>query len=393
MPSLGADMEAGTLVEWLVQPGAQVKRGDVVAVVETDKGSIDVEIWQGGVVDELKVPPGTTVPVGTVLATVREDGATATPATTATAEAAPASVPPAPTSVPPAPTATAPVSPPAPSAAPAGGHVRASPAARQLARERGIDLGSLRGTGPSGAVTRADVERAVPPAAAPPPRRASPAGMRQAIAAAMTRSKREIPHYYVETQIDVDALQAWLARENLRRPVTERLLVVVPLLKAIARALGQFPELNGFYADGKLTPAEAVHLGFAISLRQGGLVAPALHDCDKKDLGELQAALADLIQRARAGSLRSSELSDATVTVTSLGERGVETVYGIIYPPQVALVGLGKICERPWAVGGMLGVRPILHATLAADHRVSDGHRGALFLATVAKLLEEPEKL
>ncbi|MGZ3440244.1 MAG: 2-oxo acid dehydrogenase subunit E2, partial [Polyangia bacterium] len=207
------------------------------------------------------------------------------------------------------------------------------------------------------------------------------------------RSKREIPHYYVETQIDVSALQAWLLRENLRRPIAERLLVVVPILKAIARALGRFPELNGFYTDGEFHPADAVHLGFAISLRQGGLVAPALHDCDKKSLSELQTAFADLIGRARAGSLRSSELSDSTVTVTNLGDRGVETVYGIIYPPQVALIGLGKICERPWAVGGLIGVRPILHATLAADHRVSDGHRGALFLAAVAKLLEEPEKL
>ena len=405
MPSLGADMEAGTLVEWRVRPGAQIRRGDVVAVVETDKGSIDVEVWQSGVVEELKVQPGTTVPVGTVLATVREEGAAAAPPATTPppTTTAPAREPPTPPPV----TAAPPSAPPPP-----GGHVRASPSARQLARERGIALSSLRGTGPSGAVTRADVERAAAPPAptpaptavptagpTPPPttptpsRRAAAPGMRQAIAAAMARSKREIPHYYVETPIDVGALQAWLARENLRRPVAERLLAVVPLVKAIALALRRFPELNGFYTDGAFHPADAVHLGFAIALRQGGLVAPAIHDCDQKSLGELQAALAALIARARAGSLRSSELSDSTMTVTSLGERGVETVYGIIYPPQVALVGLGKICDRPWAVDGMLGVRPIVRATLAADHRVSDGHRGALFLAAVAKLLEEPERL
>lgn len=217
--------------------------------------------------------------------------------------------------------------------------------------------------------------------------------MRQAIAAAMARSKREIPHYYVETQIDVSELQSFVARANLTRPVAERLLAAAPLLKAVARALRQFPELNGYYTDGEFHPADAVHLGFAISLRQGGLVAPAIHDCDKKSVAELQAALADVIGRARSGALRSSELSDSTITVTSLGERGVETVYGIIYPPQVAIVGLGKIVERPWAHNGMLGVRPVLSATLAADHRVSDGHRGALFLATLAQLLEEPEKL
>ncbi|HEX9105355.1 MAG TPA: dihydrolipoamide acetyltransferase family protein [Polyangia bacterium] len=442
MPSLGADMEAGTLVEWLVKPGAPVKRGDVVAVVETDKGAIDVEIWQGGVVDELKVQPGTTVPVGTVLATVREDGAAAasapgapsapvvpsapsapmksappTPPVVIAASPPAAALSPPPVSAPPPPPVSAlppPVSAPTPFVASAG-HVRASPSARQLARERGVDLAAVHGTGPSGAITRADVEHAAapatpaaviappavtaPPATTPlpsvktPPRRTPAAAMRQAIAAAMARSKREIPHYYVETQIDVSALQSFVARENLRRPVAARLLVAAPLLKALALALRQFPELNGTFTDGEFHPADAVHLGFAISLRQSGLVAPALHDCDRKSLGELQAALADLIQRARAGSLRSSELGDSTITVTSLGERGVETVYGIIYPPQVAIVGLGKICERPWADNGMLGVRPVLRATLAADHRVSDGHRGALFLATFAQLLAEPEKL
>ena len=404
MPSLGADMEAGTLVEWLVKPGAPVKRGDVVAVVETDKGAIDVEIWQSGVVDELKVPPGTTVPVGTLLATVRDDGA---PLKASPPIASPPIAPPpiAPPPIAPPPVIAAPppvIAPSPPPIAPPAGHVRASPSARQLARERGVDLAALHGTGPSGAITRADVEHANTPAplptptiAPPPPapKRAPAAAMRQAIAAAMARSKREIPHYYVETQIDVSALVAFVARENLTRPIAARLLVAAPLLKAVARALGQFPELNGYYTDGEFHPADAVHICFAISLSQGGLVAPAIHDCDKKSLGELQAALADVIGRARTGALRSSELSDSTITVTSLGERGVETVYGIIYPPQVAIIGLGKIVERPWAQGGLLGVRPILHATLAADHRVSDGHRGALFLATLAQLLEEPEKL
>jgi pyruvate dehydrogenase E2 component (dihydrolipoamide acetyltransferase) len=393
MPSLGADMEAGTLVEWMVHPGSTVKRGDVIAVVETDKGAIDVEIWQSGVIDELKVEAGNTVPVGTVLATVREDGAAA-----AVAPAAPP-----PTALqPPATVTTAPSPSTRPSAplpstvrtAETPAHVRASPSARQLAREHGIELGALHGTGPSGAITRADVEHAAcAPLSAKPTVKPAATAMRQAIAAAMTRANRDIPHYYVGTHIDVAALRAWLTRENERRPVEQRILPIVPLVKALARALTDYPELNGFYVDDAFRAAEAVHLGFAVALRGGGLIAPAIHDCDKKSLDQLQAAVVDLIRRTRSGALRSSELSDPTVTVTSLGERGVETVYGIIHPPQVALIGLGKICERPWAVDGLLGVRPILHATLAADHRVSDGHRGALFLDALATLLAAPEKL
>ena len=153
------------------------------------------------------------------------------------------------------------------------------------------------------------------------------------------------------------------------------------------------PELNGLFIDGELRPSAAVHVGVAISLRQGGLVAPAIHDTDKRPLGELMAALRDLVARARAGTLRSSEMSDPTITVTNLGDQGVDAVFGVIYPPQVALVGFGTVRERPWAEHGLLGVRPVVTATLSADHRVSDGHRGARFLAAIARHLEQPEKL
>ena len=155
----------------------------------------------------------------------------------------------------------------------------------------------------------------------------------------------------------------------------------------------QFPEMNGFWTEGVFKPSEAIHVGVAISLRQGGLIAPALHDVDKKSLSEIMVNLRDLVKRVRAGVLRSSEIADATITVTSLGEQGVESVFGIIYPPQVALVGFGKLVEQPWAVNGMLGVKPTIMATLAADHRASDGHRGGLFLAAIERLLQEPEKL
>jgi len=172
--------------------------------------------------------------------------------------------------------------------------------------------------------------------------------MRRAIAAAMARSNREIPHYYLQMRIDMSRMLRWLEAENLKRPIKERILSVVPLIKAVAMALGDVPELNGYWIDDRHQPQEAINIGFAISLRQGGLITPALLQVDLKNLDELMEALRDLITRTRAGRLRSSEMTDATITVTSLGDLGVETVYGVIYPPQVALVGFGKIMEQPW---------------------------------------------
>ena len=185
----------------------------------------------------------------------------------------------------------------------------------------------------------------------------------------------------------------WLAAENAKRSVTKRLLYFVLLIRAMALALRTTPELNGFWINEAFKPGDGIHIGIAISLRQGGLVNPAIHDVDKKSLEELMESLLDLVNRARIGHLRSSELSDGTITVTNLGEQGVETVFGVIYPPQVALVGFGKISDRPIAANGMFGVRPTLDATLAADHRVSDGHRGGRFLLAIDRLLQEPEKL
>jgi pyruvate dehydrogenase E2 component (dihydrolipoamide acetyltransferase) len=378
MPILGADMEAGTLVAWRKQPGDRVRRGEVVAEVETEKGLIDVEIFASGVIERILVQPGQKVPVGTVLALIHEEGA-------------PAEVPPAA----PRPPVTQP-------SGTAGGRLRISPAARTLAAELGVDPAALRGTGPDGAITREDVERAA--VARPPAPRGAPAApaaagvdrqaqLRQTIGAAMARAKREIPHYYLGTTIDVGRATDWLATENAKRPVPDRLLPGVLLLKAVALALREVPELNARWIDARAESSPAVHVGVAISLRSGGLVAPALHDTDRQSLDELMRGLRDLVARARAGTLRSSELSDPTITVTSLGEQGVESVFGIIYPPQVALVGFGKIVERPWVVEGQVRPRPVVTATLSADHRVTDGHRGALFLAAVDRLLQEPARL
>ncbi|HSO37047.1 MAG TPA: dihydrolipoamide acetyltransferase family protein [Labilithrix sp.] len=405
MPSLGADMDAGTLIEWRVRPGAHVTRGEVVALVETQKGLIEVEVWETGIVDRLLVQAGAKVPVGSVLATIRGDGPGAAPAPAPAAPAVAAAVAPAPAPLPPLPAAV-----PAPTSGGPGAHVRASPAARQLAREHDLDLTTVTATGPHGAVTRDDVARAVgAPVAAPPPPPAPPAApaapaprrdvtaagaaMRKAIAAAMARSKREIPHYYLAQDIEVGRATRWLEERNARAAIEGRVLFAAVLLKATALALREVPELNGHFVDGEHRPSAAIHVGVAIALRPSGLVAPAIRDTDQRSLTELMAALGDVVGRARAGTLRSSEMSDPTITVTNLGDQGVDTVFGVIYPPQVALVGFGTVRERPWAENGLLGVRSVVTATLAADHRVSDGHRGARFLAAIARLLDRPEDL
>ena len=382
MPSLGADMEDGTLLEWRIAVGDRVTKGDVIGLVETQKATMEIESFADGIVEALVAEVGTKLPVGAVLARLRSTGE-------------PVVVPPPPPVVP----------------APAAGRVRSSPAARQRARELGIDLGALHGSGPHGAIVLRDVQQ-VPAAAMPPPpapaapappaatppaseKRAPPTAspMRDAIAAAMSRSKREIPHYYLAHTISMKRALAWLADHNAHRPIQERVLQGALLLRAVALALWEVPELNGFYIDGAYRSSEEVHLGTAVALRTGGLLAPAILDADDKPLDELMANLHDLVTRARAGRLRSSELTSATITVTSLGDRGCEAVWPVINPPQVAIIGFGTIADRPWADAGAVTVHPTVVATLAADHRVSDGHRGGLFLAALDHLLQEPDKL
>jgi len=401
MPSLGADMEAGILVEWLVKPGDWVKRGDIVAVVETQKGAIEIETYQAGQIEQILVDVHSKVPVGTSLARIRTEGEGK--------PAAAAAVPPAAPSAPAVPAVAPLVSPAPPPVAPGAVRARISPAARRLAEQRGINLATIAGSGPGGAITYADVERHLGAAVTAPPAKAAvvaprPEGkrapsldlnaMRVAIAAAMARSKREIPHYYLEHQVDVTDCEQWLAQKNATLPPDSRVLIGALAIKAVALAARHHPVFNGFYRDGKFEPSKVVHIGVAIAIRGGGLTAPALHDADQLPIDQLMAAMRDLVQRTRAGRIRSSEIADPTITVSSLGERGVDALYGVIYPPQVAIVGFGKVVMRPWVVdGGAIGPRPVVTLTLSGDHRVSDGHAGALFLAEIGKLLQEPEKL
>ncbi|MET9132918.1 2-oxo acid dehydrogenase subunit E2 [Streptomyces antibioticus] len=475
MPSLGADMDEGTLLEWLVRPGDPVHKGDPVAVVETAKSTIEVECFETGTMAELLVEPGATVPVGTPLAVIGTSGrdgagrpgkrtAHRAPKRGEPTEPTPPSPPPSPppSASPPPPTpAPAPVpAPPVPAALPAEGpqpvHVEAGPLVRHLAEHSGVDLETLRGTGPGGRVTRTDIEkaaaarpsraratplarrlaaelgvdlatvtgtgkdsavraadvrRAAPGPAAPltptrtdvsppterhataPPSDDRAATMRRAIAGLMSRANRDIPHYYLSTTVDMAAATEWLHEHNRRSPVGERLLPAALLLKAAALAAREVAELNGSWTDDRFTAGDGVHLGVAVSLRGGGLVAPTLRNADTLALPQLMAALKDVVTRARTGRLRGSEVSDATITVTNLGDQGVEGVFGVIYPPQVALVGFGRVVDRPWAVDGLLGVRPVVTATLSADHRATDGAVGARYLTAVTRFLQNPEQL
>ncbi len=483
-------MEHGKLVEWLVKPGDYVRRGDLVAVVDTDKTVMDVESFEEGVVSELLIDVGQSVPVGRPLARIirtpaeveppqapsaRTPAEVETPRAPSTRTAAAAEPPRATPSAAASP-ATAPITPPvrhlahrlgvdtgairgtgkhgaitradvehaqseqvsaehaqseqvsAEHAHPSGGRVRSSPLARRLAAGLGVDLASITGTGPDGVVTAADVERhaaagparpataaaspvpgsgpaaetgpaispEAPPDAPPGPAAAARervASLRRAVGALMVRSKKTIPHYYLSTTLDLRAAVAWMQSVNTRRPVASRLIPSVLLFKAAALAARDVPEVNGFYTDGGFRPSAAVHLGVAVALRQGGLVAPAIHDADTLSVDELMKQLQDLVGRARAGRLQRAEMADPTLTVTNLGELGVDSVFGVIYPPQVAMVGFGRVTEQPWAQDGLLGVRPAVIATLSADHRVSDGLRGARYLARIEELLQKPEEL
>jgi pyruvate dehydrogenase E2 component (dihydrolipoamide acetyltransferase) len=466
MPSLGADMTEGTLLEWQMKPGDEVHRGDVVAVVDTDKAAIEVEVFEDGVVEELLVAPGTKVPVGTPLARLRPlDGHGSAPGPVETAATATAAVP--------APAAPTPVVP---------GRVVPqveSPLVRHLAHERGVDLSSVPGTGPNGAIRREDVVAAASALASPPSavatlgvhssplarRRAAELGvdlktvagtgpgaavterdvvrqaaagapdvattstmtptmtptvptpvtptsaaavapvepavspadrmlaMRRAIGALMARSKREIPHYYLSTTVDMSNAMTWLRDTNGQRAVDDRLVPAALLLKAAALATRAVPEMNGWWVDDHVEVSEHVHLGVAVALRPSGLVAPAILDADTLDLDTLMTRLRDLVTRARAGRLRQQEMTVGTLTVTNLGDNGADAVFGVIYPPQVALVGFGRVVERPWAQDGLLGVRPCVVTTLAGDHRASDGHRGSRYLAALEEFLQKPEGL
>ena len=387
LPSLGADMDEGRVIEWRVAIGDTVHRGDLMAVVETEKSDIDIEIWHDGIIEEFLVDVGQLVDVGTPIARLRPIDASADAITDAIT-----------------PVSRPQWAAPDPSRSVADERVPASPLARRRAAERGIDLGTLRGSGPGGAVIEADVAAVAidtPPAdyiAGLTPdvlavRRRSPDTMRALIAERMATANREIPHYHLARDLDVGELEVWLAERNAQRPIAKRILPAACYIRAVALAAARHRELNGFWVDDHFEPAESVNVAMAISLRRGGLVTPQIERADERSLDEVMAALSELVAAARAGNLRASWMTGATITITHLGDTGADLVHGVISPPQVALVGFGRARQRPWVIDGEVVVRPIVTTTLAADHRATDGAIGSRFVATLADLIDRPEEL
>jgi pyruvate dehydrogenase E2 component (dihydrolipoamide acetyltransferase) len=378
MPSLGADMDDGKLVEWLKKPGDTLKRGEVVAVVETQKGAIEIEVFVDGVLEQTVAKLGEILPVGALLAVIRSAG-----------EARPAVAPaPAKQPAPPVLPAVASTAGRPAEAAPTFTGERITPAARSEAKRRKIELGSVT-PGPDGVIGLRELAHAK----VVPVKGVNFDEMRKAIAAAMARSKREIPHYYVSSLIDLSVMAGWLSEQNARRPVPKRLLPIVPILKACALALTKVPEMNGQYAGGRFVPSTHVKMGIGIAMRGGGLIAPAIEAVDTLPLDDIMAHLMDLSARVRGGRLRSSELMDASVTVSSLGEDSADMLLPVIYPPQVAIIGVGRIAERPWAVDGALAVRMTASFTVAGDHRANDGRSAVRLLKAIETSLQKPEML
>lgn len=397
MPNLGADMEDGVLVEWRKQPGDFLQKGDIIADIDTQKGLIEIEVFDEGVLEEILVKEGQKVPVGSVLALIDDgkgeelresSGDNPTPEVPKILEPQEQ----------------------AKTKSTEEHRIKISPLARKIAESNGIDLTLLKGTGPEGSIVKEDVEKAISERIADKPMsqpeekpkevleesvnvsRTTSDSIRMAVAAAMSKSNREIPHYFLEKRMDMSKALEWMKESNKTRPVQKRILPVAMLIKAVAKALDEVPDLNATWENG-LQRKNEINIGFVVSLRSGGILVPAILQADSKTVEEIMETLNDLIPRARAFKLRSSELSQSTFTITSIGEGGADKVFGLIYPPQVGIVGFGEISEQPFAEEGMLGIRPVVDVTLSADHRATDGLIGSRFLAALNKHLQNPESL
>jgi pyruvate dehydrogenase E2 component (dihydrolipoamide acetyltransferase) len=410
MPSLGADMKEGTLIEWLVKEGDQVNSGDIIAVLETQKGAIDMEVYSTGTIDEILVFPVAEVPVGTVLARLSlaepsQKKSVSTPhlpaiPTVISNEASPEIE------------KNVAVSEQGEVADGKVTDVKASPIVRRLAKEQQINLTGIKGGGPHGAILLKDLTPFIKMNRESEKHLKSEQhtfantteqSMRNAIAVTMAKSKQEIPHFYLSLEVDITSAQQWLKQQNQASPPEEHVILLALLLKALANSLVKYPKLNGFYQSGlpqdylskgsHFEQASAIHIGNVISLRQGGLVVPAVHHVDKLSIYELMQCLRGITERSRNGHLRSSELMDATITVTNMGERGADSVLGIIYPPQVAILGFGKVRETAKVVNDNVVIAQVLTVSLSADHRVIDGMLAAKFLNYLAKKLQKPERL
>ena len=403
MPRMNYDMRVGTVVRWHKAEGDTVSRGEVIAEIETDKATVEMESFWDGILGKIVVEEGRAVPVGEVLAVVTEPG-----------EAVPPMEPSFPT---PSPSgreeaegrgegiAAATVSPPGSTT-----HVKASPIARRLAREKGIDLAAVTGTGPGGRVTEADVlgYNPSPPGPSPSGRgeaegrgegvtaadRIDLSRMRQAIAGVTSRSKREAPHFYVTSEIDMDRavdLRAQL-NEALREGDGPRVSVNDLIVKAAAKALEAFPKFNASFKGDHLELHSDVNIGIAVALEEG-LILPAIAACSEKSLQEIAAASTDLVGRAQGGTLRAEEYTGGTFSISNLGMFDVDSFAAIIYPPNAAVLAVGTVKEQPVVRNRQVTVAHVMKATLSVDHRVADGTEGARFLMEVKRYLENPMSL
>jgi pyruvate dehydrogenase E2 component (dihydrolipoamide acetyltransferase) len=401
MPQMGADMTEGTLVRWLKHEGDAVERGEIIAEIETDKANVEIEAFESGVFRKVLAQEGDTVDVGTLIAIIAsadEDvskyesaGVTAAqrPAPAAkVAEAAPAIE-----SAGPAAETAKPVTP-----VRTNGRVRASPVARRLAEEHGVDLAQLRGSGPDGRIVRQDVEAAIASSAAPPRREeAAPAAagmskMRQTIARRMSQSKREAPHYYITVDIDMTDAERMRHQINDSRRRELHLSANDFLVKAAALALEKHPHFNTWIVDGEVRPQAQINVCIAVTLAEG-LIAPAILDCGSKTLLEISAAGQSLVERAKSGAFKPEEVSSGTFTISSLSMYRIETLIAIIQPPQTAILGAGGVREEAVVRDGRIEVGKLMKVALSGDHRVTDGAQGAKFLNEIRRFLENPASL
>ncbi|MBI1726802.1 MAG: 2-oxo acid dehydrogenase subunit E2 [Candidatus Rokubacteria bacterium] len=426
MPKLSEAMETGKVIKWLKKEGDAIKGGDVIAEIETDKANVEIEAFGGGVLRKIVVHEGGQVPVGELIGVIAD----AADDIGAVASAAPA--PPGPASAPaasplpamesyrsvPETSAVVPMAAVSSVVAPAGGRVKASPLARKVAAQSGVDLRLIQGTGPGGRIVRRDVEFAAAPprpaaaagpspgapAAAParsqfviPPRTGAEfedrplSSMRAIIAKRMPLSKGPVPHFYVTSEVSMD--RAWALRAELNALEGQpKVSVTDMVVKACAAALLKNPGVNAQLQGQSIRVFHRAHIGLAIALDEG-LITAVLRDCDAKPLGQIAVEARDVAERARGGKLRAQELSGATFSVSNLGMYDVEEYSAIINPPEGAILAVGSVLEKPVAEGGQLRVGRRMKMTISCDHRVMDGAMGARFLQDVKRLLEEPLRL
>ena len=394
MPQMGADMEEGTIVRWLKQEGEDVARGEIIAEIETDKANVEIEAFESGLFRKVLAKEGDTVSVGEIIAVIAsadddvssyaQGAVAAKPAEAAKKASAEAKEQPAARLAAKAAVAT-------------DGRVRASPVARKLAQERGIDLTQVAGTGPDGRIVRRDVEAATaqPAAGAPAPTGTETIGMsrmRQTIARRMAQSKSEAPHYYVT--VDIDMTQAEQIRHQLNDELHGETHMSVNdfIVKASAVALARHPIFNTWFVDGAIRQHQAINVCIAIAL-EDGLIAPAILDCGSKSLPDIAQASRSLAERAKSGRLKPEEYSGGTFTVSNLGMFGVEALVAIIQPPQAAILGVGGVRTAPVVREGKIESAELMKVALSADHRVTDGAQGAQFLSEIRRLLEHPAAL